>query len=484
MTVSSRPARAFPGAVEVSPPRRPVSAVVRPPGSKYEANRLLAIAALTDGERRILGAPEGEDIRAAVAATRALGAETTESDGGIRVRGLPAPERAAPEAAAPALAEPALPEPALPEPALADVGESGTLLRFLTAAAATSPTPVRIVGRGRLPERPLGGLVRALVSLGAVVRAEGGGSVPLTVRSGEPGGGLRGGRAHLPTHETSQFASALLIAAGRALGALEIELGSEPVSASYLDLTLSVMARCGATVERRGGPHGGRRLFVPAGTRFRPGASRVSGDWASASYLFAAAALAPGRVRALGLDGAPGAGEREFPETLRRMGCRVEERDGPDGPEAGFEVEVEGAAAGLRGIEADCARMPDSAPTLAVVAAFASGPTRLHGVEHLRHKESDRIAALRRGLAALGARTEFGGGALTIHPSEPPTDRGAPPVFDPDGDHRIAMAFALAGLRRPGGVRVLSPGVVAKSFPAYWDEVAGLGVRVRPVEAP
>lgn len=479
MTASSRPPRPFPGAVEVSPPRSPVSAVVRPPGSKYEANRLLAIAALTDGERRILGAPEGEDIRAAVAATRALGAETTESDGAIRVRGLPAPERAAPEAATPTLAE-----PALPEPVLADVGESGTLLRFLTAAAATSPTPVRIVGRGRLPERPLGGLVRALVSLGAVVRAEGGASVPLTVRSGEPGGGLRGGRAHLPVSETSQFASALLIAAGRALGALEIELGSEPVSASYLDLTLSVMARCGATVERRGGPHGGRRLFVPAGTRFRPGASRVSGDWASASYLFAAAALAPGRVRALGLDGAPGAGEREFPETLRRMGCRVEERDGPDGSEAGFEVEVEGAAAGLRGIEADCARMPDSAPTLAVVAAFAAGPTRLHGVEHLRHKESDRIAALRRGLAALGARTEFGGGALTIHPSDPPTDRGAPPVFDPDGDHRIAMAFALAGLRRPGGVRVLSPGVVAKSFPAFWDEVAGLGVRVRPVEAP
>ena len=458
MTAPSRQARPFPGAVEVSPPRRPVSAVVRLPGSKYEANRLLVIAALTDGERRILGAPEGEDIRAAVAAVRALGAETTETDGGIRVRGLPAPGRAAPATGA---------------PVVADAGESGTLLRFLTAAAATSPTPVRIVGRGRLPERPLEGLVRALVSLGAVVRSEGGGSVPLTVRSGEAGGGLRGGRAHLPAHETSQFASALLLAAGRALGALEIELGSEPVSASYLDLTISVMARCGAAVERRGGQRGGRRLFVPAGTRFRPGTSRVSGDRASASYLFAAAALAPGRVRALGLDGSPDAGEREFPETLRRMGCRVEERDGADG----FETTVEGPAS-LRGIEADCVRMPDSAPTLAVAAAFASGSTRLHGVEHLRHKESDRIAALRRGLAALGARTEFAGGALTIHPADPPA-ADAPPVIDPDGDHRIAMAFALAGLRRPV-VRVRSPEVVAKSFPAFWDEFAGLGVRVRP----
>ena len=471
MTAPLRPARAFPGAVEISPPRGPVSAVVRPPGSKYEANRLLVIAALTDGERRILGAPEGEDIRAAVAATRALGAETTESDSGIRVRGLPAPGLPAPGLPAPGRAA-----PEAAEPALADAGESGTLLRFLTAAAATSPTPVRIVGRGRLPDRPLEGLLRALVSLGAVVRTEGSGSVPLTVRSGEPGGGLRGGRALLPASETSQFASALLIAAGRALGGLEIELRSEPVSASYLDLTLSVMARCGASVERRGP----RRLFVPAGTRYRPGASRVSGDWASASYLFAAAALAPGRVRALGLDGAPGAGEREFPEHLRRMGCRVEEGDGPDG----FEVEVEGPADGLRGIEADCARMPDTAPTLAVAAAFAAGPGRLHGVEHLRHKESDRIASLRRGLAGLGARTEFAGGALTIHPADPPARGGDPPVFDPEGDHRIAMAFALAGLRRPGGVRVRSPGVVAKSFPAFWDEIAGLGVRVRPVAAP
>ena len=466
MTAPSRQARPFPGAVEVSPPRRPVSAVVRPPGSKYEANRLLVIAALTDGERRILGAPEGEDIRAAVAAVRALGAETTETDGGIRVRGLPAPGRAAPGADAPVGAP-------VDTPLVADAGESGTLLRFLTAAAATSPTPVRIVGRGRLPERPLEGLVRALVSLGAVVRSEGGGSVPLTVRSGEAGGGLRGGRALLPAHETSQFASALLLASGRALGALEIELGSEPVSASYLDLTISVMARCGAPVERRGGQRGGRRLFVPAGTRFRPGTSRVSGDRASASYLFAAAALAPGRVRALGLDGSPDAGEREFPETLRRMGCRVEERDGADG----FETTVEGPAS-LRGIEADCARMPDSAPTLAVAAAFASGSTRLHGVEHLRHKESDRIAALRRGLAALGARTEFAGGALTIHPADTPA-AGVTPVIDPDGDHRIAMAFALAGLRRPV-VRVRSPEVVAKSFPAFWDEIAGLGVRVRP----
>ena len=482
MTAPLRPARAFPGAVEISPPRGPVSAVVRPPGSKYEANRLLVIAALTDGERRILGAPEGEDIRAAVAATRALGAETTESDGEIRVRGLPAPGLPDPGRTAPEAAEPALAEPAPVEPALADAGESGTLLRFLTAAAATSPTPVRIVGRGRLPERPLEGLLRALVSLGAVVRPEGSGSVPLTVRSGEPGGGLRGGRALLPASETSQFASALLIAAGRALGDLEVELRSEPVSASYLDLTLSVMARCGASVERRGP----RRLFVPAGTRYRPGASRVSGDWASASYLFAAAALAPGRVRALGLDGSPGAGEREFPEHLRRMGCRVEEGDGPVGPDGpdGFEVEVEGPADGLRGIEADCARMPDTAPTLAVAAAFAAGPSRLHGVEHLRHKESDRIASLRRGLAGLGARTEFTGGALTIHPADPPARGGAPPVFDPDGDHRIAMAFALAGLRRPGGVRVRSPGVVAKSFPTFWDEIAGLGVRVRPVEFP
>ena len=379
-----------------------------------------------------------------------------------------------------------------------EVGESGTLLRLLTAAAATSPAPLRITGAGRLDERPLSGLVRALRSLGAEIRgpeSSAGGNLPLLVRSGRPEGGLAGGRVLLPADETSQFASALLVAAGRATGALDLELEHDPVSASYLDLTVAVLERCGVAVERRGP----RAWRVPAGARYRPGTRTVSGDWTSASYAFAAAALAPGRVRVLGLDPASPVGEREFPAVLRQLGCRVEESAGTEG----FAVTVRGGAR-FRGVEADFSRMPDAAPTLAALAPFAEGPTRLTGVGHLRHKESDRIEALREGLLRLGAGVAVSPDSLTITPPEafsktpsntpsktppksPPKSLpgslpqglpSGPPTLDPRGDHRIAMAFALAGLRLPG-VRIRDAGVVAKSFPGYWDFLRDLGLRVR-----
>lgn len=506
---------------EISPGSAPLSATVRVPGSKYEANRLLLIAALTDGDSTILGAPAGDDIRAVLAALPALGAtvEVRSREGRpeeVRVRGLPAPERLRGPRAGPAGPSPAAGErtPAAGEPipagtvaappaeaagrsdetprsaagvATVEVGESGTLLRLLTAAAATSPAPLRITGAGRLGERPLSGLVQALRSLGAEIRGpgrtgsrtKGPRNLPLFVRSGRPEGGLAGGRARLPADETSQFASALLIAAGRATGALDLELEHDPVSASYLDLTLAVMARCGIAVERRGP----RAWRVPAGARYRPGARTVSGDWTSATYAFAAAALAPGRVRVLGLDPASPVGEREFPAVLRRLGCRVEETEDAEG----FAVTVTGGGR-LRGVEADCSRMPDAAPTLAILAPFAEGPTRITGVGHLRHKESDRIEALREGLLRLGAGVAISADTLTITPPEPlpasesedpsgPRPTG-PPAFDPRGDHRIAMAFALVGLRVPG-VRIRDAGVVAKSFPAYWEFLRGLGLRVR-----
>ena len=482
------------GTAEIAPGTAPLSATIRVPGSKYEANRLLLIAALTDGDSTILGAPAGDDIRAVLAALPALGAtvEVRSREGRpeeVRVRGLPAPERQRrmpPGAAAapPAAGEAATDDDGVPT---VEVGESGTLLRLLTAAAATSPAALRITGAGRLGERPLSGLVRALRALGAEIRGpvrtgtrtRGGGNLPLLVRSGRREGGLAGGRVRLPANETSQFASALLIAAGRATGAFDLELEHDPVSASYLDLTVEVMGRCGVAVERRGP----RAFRVPAGARYRPGARTVSGDWTSATYAFATAALAPGRVRVLGLDPASPVGERGFPAVLRRLGCRVEETEDAEG----FAVTVTGGGR-LRGVEADCSRMPDAAPTLAALAPFAEGPTRLTGVGHLRHKESDRIEALREGLLRLGAGVAVSADSLTITPPEslpangPEDPSGArptnPPAFDPRGDHRIAMAFALVGLRRPG-VRIHDPGVVAKSFPAYWEFLRGLGLRVR-----
>ncbi len=437
--------------IRVRPPERAIRAAVSVPGSKYEANRLLLAAALTDGETRLSGLPDNEDIGAAVTAIRALGCEVREEEDALLIRGLPA------DGGGP------------PDPVTVDVGESGTLFRFLTAAAATVERPITIRGRGRIHERPIGGLVRTLRRLGTRVETTGG-FAPLTVISGR----LAGGRARIPGAETSQFASALLLAAPRSRASLEIEIAGPAVSTSYLDLTVAVMGRCGVRIERTGA----RKFRAPAHARYRPGARRVSGDWTSASYFLAAAALgggvdgAPGRVEVRGLDPDSPQGERRFPDLLRRMGCEVaEERD-----EGGFRVRVTGTDR-LVGVEADMGSLPDAVPTLAALAPFARTPTRITGIGHLRLKESDRIEALAAGLSALGARVESGADWLAIRPS-----RLRAGEIEPRGDHRIAMGLALVGLRVPG-VRIRSPGVVRKSFPGYWDALRGLGASVADGDA-
>lgn len=440
--------------IEIAPGPAPPDATVRVPGSKYEANRFLIAAALTDGTTRLSGLPDGEDVRAAISAVGALGGSAAGRADCLEVRGVGDSPRPGPRLDA-------------GSPMKVSVGESGTLLRFLTAAAATAPGSITITGSGRIRERPIAGLVTALRTLGADIETTGG-FAPLTVRSGR----LNGGATRVDATESSQFGSALLLAAPRAAGPVVIELEGVPVSASYLDLTLSVMARCGVEVERPGPG----RFRVAAGARYRPGDHRISGDWTSAGYFLAAAALARGRVTVDGLDPESPQGERGFAELLGRMGCEVVEEASKDG----VRMTITGASR-LRGISVDMRSMPDAVPTLAAIAPFAEGPTVVRGVSHLRHKESDRIAALADGLGRLGARVVPMDDGLAV---EPPESGGAlrAAALDSHGDHRIAMALALAGLRLPG-VRIRSPEVVAKSFPGFWRALAGLGVRVSGGEA-
>ena len=435
--------------IEIAPGPAPLDAAVRVPGSKYEANRFLIAAALTEGTTRLRGLPEGEDVQAAISAVSALGGSTADRGDCLEVRGIAA------DASPGSSFDPGI-------PTQVSVGESGTLLRFLTAVAATVPGSITVTGRGRIRERPVAGLVAALGTLGADIETTGG-FAPLTVRSGR----LEGGNVGVPAAESSQFASGLLLAAPSATGAVSVELEGDPVSASYLDLTVSVMARCGVNVERLGPA----RFRVAASARYRPGDHRISGDWTAAGYFFAAAALAPGRVTVDGLDPESPQGERHFPELLRRMGCEVSEAPS----EEGVRVTVTGASH-LRGLSVDMRSMPDAVPTLAAIAPFAEGTTRIHGISHLRHKESDRIAALADGLGRLGARVTATDDGLAI---ESPAS-GAPfrtAALDAHGDHRIAMALALTGLRLPG-IRIRGPQVVAKSFPGFWRALAELGFRV------
>ncbi len=347
------------------------------------------------------------------------------------------------------------PPPAPPARARFDCGESGTLLRLLIAALATLEGVYEVDGAPRLRERPVGPLVAALAALGVRIDYLGTpGYPPLRIA----GGTLAGGRVSVDAGSSSQFLSALLMAATRAAAPVEIEVPAL-VSGPYVELTLDLLARQGGRIERLAAD----RYAVTPGP-LAGGRLEVEGDYSAAAYPAAAAALTGGRVRLHGLRRDSRQGDRELLDLLARMGAGVRWGEGW--------VEVSGGE--LRGLAADAGQIPDQVPTLAALAPFCSGESRFTGAAHLRLKESDRIAAMASELRRAGAEaTELPDGiAVTGRWAE-----SAPPETPVEiatwGDHRIAMAMALVGLRRPG-LRIANPGVVAKSYPGFWDDLGRL----------
>ena len=415
-------------------PRGPLDARVRVPGSKSVTNRALVAAALARGESALSGGLHSDDTRVMVESLGALGCALDVSGdpwrisgGGCRLRAPSAPLFA---------------------------GNSGTTARFLTAAATLADGPVVIDGSARMRERPIDDLCRALEKLGAPVRVEGAGGCP-PVRVA--GGGLRGGEATIDARRSSQYVSAVLLAAPCAAADVTLRFeGDALVSRPYVDLTLDVMRAFGAHAVWRGES----ALHVAAGSPYRGRAYAIEADASSAAYPFCAAAIAGGRVRVEGLDPATHQPDLGILDLLARMGCRVEK--GPDW------AELRAPADGLRGIDVDMNALPDAVLALAVVALFAEGPTRIRNVANLRIKESDRLAALETELRRLGATATAGPDWLEIEPG--PLHAAAIDTYD---DHRMAMAFALAGLRQPG-VEIRDPGCVAKTWPDYFAMLEAL----------
>jgi 3-phosphoshikimate 1-carboxyvinyltransferase len=286
--------------------------------------------------------------------------------------------------------------------------------------------------------------IEAARRLGATVEELGEpGHLPVLVRGGQRGEGP----VVVPVSGdiSSQFLSGLLLAGPLVPGGLRLDVTTSLVSGPYVEMTRSVMAAFGAEAD---------------GDSYRAADYRVEPDASTASYFLAAAAICGGRVAVTGLGRSSVQGDVGFVDLLERMGAAAVW--GPDG------VAVTGTGR-LQGIEADLGDLSDTAPTLAVVAAFADSPTRVRGVGFIRRKESDRVAVIVRELrrCGIGAEEEPDGFAVDPGPV-------APAVIQPDGDHRIAMGFALAGLRVPG-LAVADPGCVTKTFPGYWDALDRLG---------
>ncbi|HET8947128.1 MAG TPA: 3-phosphoshikimate 1-carboxyvinyltransferase, partial [Candidatus Polarisedimenticolia bacterium] len=366
---------------------RTVRARLTAPPSKSVTQRALLIASLCPGRSRLLRPLLGEDgllLRDALAACGAgivaCGAEAAD----LEVQGGEAARNAG---------------------TALMLGNAGTAMRFLAARLAVEPDPRLLDGGPRMRQRPIEDLLGALRGLGMEAESvRGNGCPPIRVGGGRP----RGGAVTLSGARSSQFVSALLMAAPRLEQGIDVGIEGALVSQPYVDLTASVMRRFGVEVRRMP-----ERFAVAPGQAYHAAEVAIEGDWSSASYLFAAAAIVPGRVEVEGLDPGSSQGDAGILELLRRMGCRVEANAGrsPDGGK----VTVEGPDR-LRAVEADLAGMPDLAPTVAVLALFADGASRIRGVPHLRLKESDRLAALAAGIVALGGEAETHEDGLTIRP--------------------------------------------------------------------
>ncbi|MEW6635289.1 MAG: 3-phosphoshikimate 1-carboxyvinyltransferase [Actinomycetota bacterium] len=422
----------FPEEVEIAPLDRPVDATVRVPGSKSVTNRALVVSALAEGTSTLTNALFSDDSYWLMRALVQLGFDVrADREAGIveiagRGGGIP---RAGVEVF---------------------VGNAGTVARFLPPALALGEGPYRLDGVPRMRERPIADLVNAMRTLGAKVEyADKEGRFPLVVR----GGGIVGGEARVRGDSSSQFMSGLLMAAPYAGREVVLSVEGTLVSGPYVEMTTGVMRAFGVEVEEDD-----RRYAVSPAT-YRARRYAVEPDASAASYFMAAAAVTGGRVEIPGLGRGSSQGDLRFAQVLAEMGSEVElEEDA---------VRVRGPER-LSGVEVDMNEFSDTMMTLAAIAPFADSPTVIRNVEHARHQETDRIAAVVAELRRLGVRVEERRDGLMVEPGDV-----CPGLVRTYGDHRMAMAFAVTGLVAEG-IRIQDPGCVTKTFPDYFDRLEAL----------
>ena len=414
----------------ITPLRRPVEAVVRPPGSKSLTNRALVTAALArGGVSRLIGPLEADDTQAMRVGLRLFGVSIDDADDPWLVLGRGGELEA----------------PTDPIDAI----ESGTTARFLAALASLVTGTVEIIGQGRLPQRPFRELASALSSLGIEVQTHNGG-LPMSIAGR---GELPGGSVAVDPSRSSQFVTALLLVAPMASRPLQIEMTGPPVSAPYLQSTVEVMTAFGAAVTQHG------LVFRVANTGYRSSHFEIEADASAAAYPLVAAAITGGRVAIQGIPRESVQPDLALVEVLAGMGCEVRQGE--------FRLELAGPAR-LEPVDVEMEGAPDATLALAVACLFATGPSRIRRVGNLRLKESDRLLALAEELTRVGGEARVEGDDLIVYPGKLREAK-----VDSHGDHRIAMALALVGLRQ-SGIEIAEPEVVRKTWPRYFEMLGSL----------
>lgn len=415
--------------IQIPTPNHPLDAVVEIPGSKSITNRALLTAALGHGTTVLTNALFSEDTHWFSTCLQRLGIPVT-SD----------PARAEFQVTGQGGEIPV-------SQAELFVGNAGTAARFITALVSLGEGDYTLDGIPRMRERPLGELLRVLEAMGAELHFKGEpGYMPFTMRSHR----FAGGPIQLQAHKTSQQLSALLMIAPYAQEDTTIEVDGTLVSESYVNMTLRVMEQFGVQVSRSNS----RCFHIEAGQRYRALRYTVEPDASNASYFFAAAAITGGRVRVNYLSKHSCQGDVHFVDVLAAMGCQVTATDDY--------LEIVGPAE-LQGIDVDLNDMSDLVQTLAAIAPFANSPVTIRNVEHIRWKETERIKAVVTELQRLGVEVEEFPDGMRIQPG-PVT----PAQVETYNDHRMAMAFAVTGLRVPGIV-IQDPACTQKTFPDFFD---------------
>jgi 3-phosphoshikimate 1-carboxyvinyltransferase len=417
--------------IEIIPVTRPLSATVVVPGSKSITNRALLLAAMADGRSVIEFVLISDDTRRMVTALKALGFKIDVDEAARRItvvgRGGEIPASSA----------------------SLDAGGAGTAMRFLAGFLTLGRGRYRLDGNARMRERPIGALIDAMRTLGIEVTSElGNGCPPIMIDT--TARAFAGGVGSIDASLSSQFVSALLMPSPLWRDGLRLTATGD-TARPFIEMTLSLMERWGASSSIAGD-----EIAVPGRQHYRAMDFIVEPDASAASYFAAAATLIGGTVTLPGLTKSSVQGDARFLDVLEQMGAGVTwHADG---------VEVAGTGK-LVGVDVAMNSMPDVVPTLAAIAPFATTPTRIRKVGFIRHHESDRIRAIATELQRLGAAVQEFDDGLEILPSQ--LHPAAVETYD---DHRIAMAFAVTGLKQPG-VRIKNPGCVAKTYPEFFDDL-------------
>ena len=428
------------------PVSRLVATEATPPGSKSITNRVLLLAALANGESTLTGALDAEDARVMLDALRALGVEAS-LDPTTRVAKIRGVDGEFPVKRADLF-----------------VGNSGTTARFLTAALAFAQEgEYRIDGKPRMQERPFGDLLKALDALDRDVVSERGTERPPLIVRGKRDANAAPVVVPIAADVSSQFLSGLLMASPLARRDLTFEITGALASRPYVETTLATMRAFGVEVET---DDSFRRFAIRAGQRYRAREYAIEPDASAASYFFALPAILGGRMTIRGLSRRSLQGDVAFVDCLEQAGCDVAWSN--DSITVERPRRPDGTLAPLRGIDVDLNAHSDVAQTLGVVALFADSPTSIRNVANMRVKETDRIAALTCELRKLGARVEERPDGLTIDPTGVKLQGATISTYD---DHRMAMSFALAGLRI-SGVAIENPNCVAKTYPEFFEDLA------------